>query len=40
MAVLAGHDSPEVRKVVAYLRSPSAAEIFARHGFQPLAAEP
>ena len=40
MAIIAGRDSPDVRKVVAYLRSPSAAEIFAHHGFQPLAAEP
>ena len=36
-AVVAGRDSPAVRRLVRRLRSPGAAEVFRRHGFTVLA---
>lgn len=37
-AIVAGRDSPEVRRFFAFLTSAEAAAVFARHGFVPLIA--
>jgi len=40
LAVIAGHEEPAVARFHDFLLSPRAAEIFARHGFVPLAEQP
>ena len=39
IAVVAGRGSPEVDRVLTQLQSPAVAELFRRHGFEPLPAE-